>query len=74
MLVDSAGDSVGLTVYNLADSAHFNTGDIIAIPDPHMKEIHLETHKVYKLHISQFFNKTFLEVFTSCFCRLIFAV
>ena len=59
MLVDSAGVSVGLTVYNLADSAHFNIGDIIAIPDPHMKEIHLETHKVYKLHISQFLRRPF---------------
>ena len=37
---------MGLTVYNLADSTHFNIGDIITIPDPHLKQVHLDTDKV----------------------------
>jgi tetratricopeptide (TPR) repeat protein len=45
-LVDSSGSHVGLTVYNLADSAHFNIGDIITIPDPHFKKVQLDADKV----------------------------
>ncbi len=34
VLVDSAGGSVGVTVYNLAQTAHFAIGDLLTIPDP----------------------------------------
>ena len=45
-LVDGSGSHVGLTVYNLADSTHFNIGDIITIPDPHFKKVQLDADKV----------------------------
>ena len=57
-LVDSSGSHIGLTVYNLADSAHFNIGDIITIPDPHFKQVKLDTDKVP--------NFILLEIFTAC--------
>jgi tetratricopeptide (TPR) repeat protein len=45
-LVDNAGSSVGLTVYNLADSTHFDIGDVITLPDPDFKHVHLEDDNV----------------------------
>ena len=47
-LVDSAGSSVGLTLYNLADSTHFDIGDIVTLPDPHFKRVHLDDENVCK--------------------------
>lgn len=55
-LVDSSGSHVGLTVYNLADSAHFNIGDIIAIPDPHFKQVKLDTDKVPDVMLAAIFT------------------
>ena len=34
VLVDGMGGALGVTVYNLAVTAHFTTGDVLTIPDP----------------------------------------
>lgn len=47
-LIDSSSSSVGLTVYNLAATTHFNIGDIVTLPDPHLKHVDFE-EEVLKL-------------------------
>lgn len=34
VLVDGMGGALGVTVYNLAATTHFTTGDVLTIPDP----------------------------------------
>ena len=34
VLVDGVGGALGVTIYNLAATTHFATGDVFTIPDP----------------------------------------
>ena len=42
VLIDAAGDSVGVTIYNVSSSCSFSTGDILTVSNPTLTHTHLE--------------------------------
>ena len=42
VLVDSEGDSIGITIYNVSSTCHFSIGDILTVPDLKLTHTHIQ--------------------------------
>ena len=42
VLVDGNGDSIGVTLYNVSSSCHFNIGDVFTITGPSLTHMNIK--------------------------------
>ena len=61
VLVDKNGDSIGVTVYNLAHSFQFNVGDVLVVPNPILSHVHIPNLVCCVVLYTLTFDLSFIE-------------